>query len=164
MASEQVRQASKVIGPLLRRRGTSPALGATLRRALGALDKSLGGLDGPKQEKAEQAGIAELRACVGLIAVSDRPADHEQLEGINKALAILAPPETTRPESANTGTISLSDVAAAPAAPPPERPARTAKAARKRRPPRAPKLDFQTVEAQLLRFAAKAELIHCALT
>jgi hypothetical protein len=165
MASEQVRQASKVIGPLLRRRGTSTALGAALRRALGALDKSLSGLDGPKQEEAEQAGIAELRACVGLIEASDRPADHGQLEGLNKALGILAPPEARAPEeqaNAIAGPISLPD--SETTAPPPAQPGGVAKTGRKRRPRRAPKLDFQTVDAQLLAFAAKLDLLHVVLT
>ena len=166
MALEQVRQASKVIGPLLRRRGTSPALGAALRRALGAIDKSLSGLDEQKQEEMVQTGISELRACVTLIQASDRPADHEQLEGINKALAILAPSEAAATESAEASVvpISLPGDQVATYASPSNRTDMASKGGRKRRPPRAPMLDFQTVEKQLLGLAANFQFLHVVLS
>jgi hypothetical protein len=41
MASEQVRLASKALGPLLRRHGTSPALKVTLRQAVKTLARAL---------------------------------------------------------------------------------------------------------------------------
>ena len=166
MASEQVRQASKILGPLLRRRGTSPALGATLRRALGALDKSLSGLDGQKQEEVVQAGISELRACLALIQASDRPADHAQVDGINKALAILAPPEAPGTESEAASILHIAppiDQAAAHG-PPSERSDVASKDSRKRRPTRATTLDFQTVDTQLLGLAAKFGLLHVVLS
>jgi hypothetical protein len=100
MALDQVRQASKVLGPLLRRRGTTPALGTSLRRALQALDKSFSGLSAQAQAETIDVGIVELRACVELIRQSDRPADHEQLDGIEKALALLGPAEVSLPVAA----------------------------------------------------------------
>jgi len=99
MAFEQVRQASKILGPLLRRRGTSPAVGASLRKAVAAIDKSLAGVDAQKQAETVREGVAELRACIRLIQASDRPPDHDQLEGITKALAILAPEEEAAPST-----------------------------------------------------------------
>ena len=163
MALEQVRRASKVLGPLLRRRGTSPALGATLRKALGLLDKSLGGLDAGKQAEVVQAGISELRACLSLIQASDHPADHEQLAGITAALAALAPEES----AADPASTSLAPIFA-PADPSSEQarptgqvdPARPT--ARGRRPAKPPAFTFTTVDAQLLGLAARLQFLHVA--
>lgn len=161
MASEQVRQASKVLGPLLRRRGTSPAVGATLRKALAALDKSMSGLDAQKQEEVIQAGIAELRACVVLIRASDKPADHEQLPGIERVLDILAPGQPAgEAESPGLAPMSLSQEAAPVPAPASGESARQSRA---RRPLSASVLDFQTLQAQLAGLTAKLELFHAVL-
>jgi len=97
MASEQVRLATIAIGPLLRKRGTSPALGVSLRRAVRALDKALVEDDLEISAEAARQTIAELKQCLPLIHESSRPADHEQLEGITNVLALLAPLELTMP-------------------------------------------------------------------
>jgi hypothetical protein len=155
MAADQVRQASKLLGPLLRRRGTSPALGATLRKALSALDKSLTGLDAQGQEAVIAAAIADLRACVGLIAASDRPADHEQLGGIEAALALLAPAEP----AAGAALSLLSQLPVLPAAP-------TAKGRtprRQRKAPRVPIKAADTVDTQLVQLAARMQFLHAVL-
>ena len=91
MASEQVRLASEALGPLLRKRGTSPALGASLRRAVQALDQAL--TEDDEEVSAESASRAakELQECLPLIRDSERPADHAQLEGITKVLSFLLP-------------------------------------------------------------------------
>ena len=161
MASDQVRQASKLLGPLLRRRGTSPAVGAGLRRALGALDKSLTGLSAQAQDETIASGITELRACVELIGKSDRPADHDQLEGINKALALLAPAE-----EAFVAAPAPDLVLVAPAE------AKTASAPRSvaeslprpHRPSKAPALDFHTVGTLLVGLEAKLRTLHVVLS
>src|SRR5512141_2091186 len=100
MAADQIRQASKLLGPLLRRRGTSPELGPTLRRALQSLDKSLAGLPPQAQDAAVATAVADLRSCAQLIQQSERPADHDQRPGIEQALALLAPPEAPYQASA----------------------------------------------------------------
>jgi hypothetical protein len=161
MASDQVRQASKLLGPLLRRRGTSPAVGAGLRRALGALDKSLTGLSAQAQDETIRSGITQLRACVELIGKSDRPADHDQLEGINKALALLAPVE-----EAFVAAPAPDLVLVAPAE------AKTASAPRSvaeslprpHRPSKAPALDFHTVGTLLVGLEAKLRTLHVVLS
>jgi hypothetical protein len=94
MAKEQVRFASKTLSPLLRRRGTSPAVGSSLRRAVQALDKAMATPDGQDTPEEIRQALAELRSCLVLIHESDRPADQEQLEGAAKALSFLAPLET----------------------------------------------------------------------
>jgi hypothetical protein len=68
-----------------------------LRRGLQSLDKVFSGLSAPAQDETVADGIAQLRSCIELIRQSDRPADHDQLEGIEKALALLAPPEDAVP-------------------------------------------------------------------
>ncbi|MBN2574399.1 MAG: hypothetical protein JXP73_07525 [Deltaproteobacteria bacterium] len=161
MASDKVRQASKVLGPLLRRRGTSREVGATLRRALGALDKSLTGLSPQAQEEAIEAGVAELRACVELCGKSDRPADHGQLEGLGQALAVLAPPEAAVPAPG---------LVLAPAAdgqtPPSQGPRREPGPAVRPRPrrSRAPALDFQAAGVLLDGLSAKLRTLHTVLS
>ena len=97
MAREQVRSASKTLGPLLRRRGTSPAVGSALRRAVQALDKALSAPDGQDSPEEIHRALAELRGCLVLIYESTRPADQEQLEGTAKALSFLAPLESELP-------------------------------------------------------------------
>jgi hypothetical protein len=91
MASEPVRLASEALGPLLRKRGTSPALGASLRRAVQALDKAL--IEDDERVASESAirAAKELQECLPLIRGSERPADHAQLEGITKVLSFLLP-------------------------------------------------------------------------
>ena len=97
MASEQVRLASEALGPLLRKRGTSPALGANLRRAVQALDRALTEDDEPTAAEAASRAAKELQECLPLIRGSQRPADRAQLDGVTKALSLLLsePPSPT---------------------------------------------------------------------
>jgi hypothetical protein len=96
MASEQVRLASVALGPLIRKRGTSPALGASLRRAVQSLDIALVEEDERASSEAAARATQELQQCLPLIQGSTRPADHAQLEGITKVLSFLAPPEVAK--------------------------------------------------------------------
>ena len=164
MASDQVRQASKLLGPLLRRRGTSPAVGAGLRRALGALDRSLTGLSAQAQDETITSGITELRACVELIGKSDRPADHDQLEGINQALALLTPAErafVAAPAPAPAPELVLAAPAAAKTASSPRSVAESPP--RPHRPSKAPTLDFHTAGLLLDGLEAKLRTLHVVL-
>jgi len=95
MAKEQVRSASKTLSPLLRRRGTSPAVGSALRRAVQALDKAM--TEGQETPAEIRQALAELRSCMVLIHESTRPADQDQLEGVAAALSFLAPLEAGLP-------------------------------------------------------------------
>ncbi|MGB8294962.1 MAG: hypothetical protein WCG85_06010, partial [Polyangia bacterium] len=95
MASEQVRLASKALGPLVRRHGTSPALKVTLREALKTLARALAETDTKTQAETIRQAIDELRFGLKLIQNSQRPADHAQLEGTAEALSFLAPLEGT---------------------------------------------------------------------
>ena len=97
MSKDQLRSASKALVPLLRRRGTSPAVGSGLRRAVQALDKALSAPDGDSAATATRHALAELRGCLVLMHESDRPADHEQMEGTAQALSFLAPIEAELP-------------------------------------------------------------------
>ena len=97
MSKDQIRSASKALVPLLRRRGTSPAVGSGLRRAVQALDKALSAPDGDKTTEPTRQALAELRSCLVLMHESDRPADHEQMEGTAQALSFLAPLEAELP-------------------------------------------------------------------
>jgi hypothetical protein len=92
MSKDQIRSASKALVPLLRRRGTSPAVGSGLRRAVQALDKALAAPEGNNAAATRQA-LSELRQCLVLMHESERPADHEQMEGTAEALSFLAPLE-----------------------------------------------------------------------
>jgi hypothetical protein len=158
MAVEQVRQASKVLGPLLRRRGTSPAVGASLRKALAALDKSMSGLAAQKQEAQVQAGVAELRVCVTLIQASDKPADHEQLPGIERALGILAPGQGTGARGdVDLAPLSLASDASATAPSSIGSPVPAARTSRTRGPTQST-LDFPMLEEQLAGLAARLQL------
>jgi hypothetical protein len=96
MASEQVRLASEALGPLLRKRGTSPALGASLRRAVQALDQALTEDDEKISSESASRAAKELQASLLLIRDSERPADHAQLGGITKVLSFL-PPDVIAP-------------------------------------------------------------------
>jgi len=164
MASDQVRQASKVLGPLLRRRGTSPDVGATLRRALQALDKSLTGLSPQAQDATIEDGVAALRACVDLCERSERPADHDQLDGLKKALALLAPTELA------VVLVPPPDLGSTPAGDDKSRPSSgTPGASRaprrgKRRPTKRPALDLQTAGLLLDGYEAKLRTLHVVLT
>jgi hypothetical protein len=160
MASDQVRQASKLLGPLLRRRGTSPAVGTSLRRAMQALDKSLTGLSPQAQAETIEAGVAELRACAELCGKSDRPADHDQLEGINKALGLLAPAEAA---PAPVPELVLAPPVEPQAAAAPASRAGAAPARRRTRPPKAPALDFETAGVLLDGLEAKLQTLHVVL-
>ena len=108
-------------------------VGATLCRALAAPDKSLVGLNARRQEEVVQIVVAELRACVVHIQASDKPADHDQPPGLERALAILAP-EQASGEGNETGLapLTLSDEVRAASVPievphTPARPTRTRK-------------------------------------
>jgi hypothetical protein len=165
MASDQVRQASKVLGPLLRRRGTSPALGTSLRRALQALDKSFSGLSPQAQDETIEAGITELRNCVELIRQSDRPADHEQLEGINKALALLAPAEEAPAEVPLPALVLAPPSQAAAAVGMPSAEIRAdAQGAAKRRQAQAPASDFKVAGELLARLDDDLQNLHVILS
>jgi hypothetical protein len=96
MSKDQIRSASKALVPLLRRRGTSPAVGSGLRRAVQALDKALAAPEGNSAAATRQA-LSELRQCLVLMHESERPADHEQMEGTADALSFLAPLEAALP-------------------------------------------------------------------
>jgi len=97
MSKDQIRSASKALVPLLRRRGTSPAVGSGLRRAMQALDKALAAPEGDQAAEPTRQALGELRRCLVLMHESERPADHEQMEGTAEALSFLAPLETTLP-------------------------------------------------------------------
>lgn len=73
MSKDQLRSASKALAPLLRRRGTSPAVGSSLRRAVQALDKALAVHDVQAAPLAVRQALAELRACLarGLALVGE---------------------------------------------------------------------------------------------
>jgi hypothetical protein len=159
MASDQVRQASKVLGPLLRRRGTTPEVGAALRRALQALDKSLGGLLPQAQDEMISAGIAELRGCIDLCEKSARPADHEQLAGLKQALALVAPAapaELPIPPPELQPTTAQNPLATTKGGPAP--------AGRKTRRPQGPSLACETASTLLAGLAAKLQSLHVVLT
>jgi hypothetical protein len=131
---------------------------------MGALDKSLTGLSPQAQAETIEAGVTELRACAELCGKSERPADHEQLEGLNKALALLAPAE-----EAFVAPVAA-DLVLGPAV---EAPAATARktgqtgvvpVARKRRSAKAPALDFQAAGVLLDGFEAKLGTLAVVLS
>jgi len=178
MAFEQVRLASKALGPLLRRRGTSPAVKATLRQVGKTLDKALAATDTRTQSETIRQAIDELRFGLGLIQNSQRPADHAQLEGTAEALSFLAPlegamaPEAVRvlvPASPQLPASALPSLQAHPnpSLPPAptsvSRPA-PAKAEHKTRSQRPLSLDFPTVRLRLDGLLRKFNALHVALT
>lgn len=174
MAHEIVRSASKALSPLLRRRGTSPAVGSALRRAVQALDKAMATPEG--QPEAIHQALAELRACMVLISESDRPADQEQLEGAATALSFLAPLEADLPPPAEQvpsppaqapsvfQTVVPSNLPPVPVSPspPPER-AKQAKIVRKRRSQTVPALDLGTVDLHLAGLHGSFDTLHAVL-
>ena len=175
MAKEQIRSASKTLSPLLRRRGTSPAVGAALRRVVQALDKSLAEPEGQAPEEIRRA-LAELRGCLVLIYESTRPADQEQLEGAAKALSFLAPLEAGLPPPPNDQAPSQPMAAQAPSVfqtvvpsslpPPPTAlapPPRCASIQRKPRPHAVPALDFGTADVQLAGLQGSFGTLHAVL-
>ncbi len=162
MARERIRSASKTLSPLLRRRGTSPAVGSALRRTVQALDKALTAPEGQATPEEIRQALADLRSCLVCIYESTRPADQEQLESAAKALSILAPLEAELPPLPDEGasqpaasqgpsvfhTVVPSSLAQPQAAPSPP-PARHARIARQRRPQAVPALDVGAVHVQL---------------
>jgi hypothetical protein len=96
--ASQAREAVRCLGPLLRRRGTSVEVGQRLRRAIQHLDKAL---SDPEVASGEIRSAAdELTACAEVIRTSERKSDHDQLTGVNSALAALG-----ALRSARTGTL-----------------------------------------------------------
>ena len=176
MVKEQVRSASKTLSPLLRRRGTSPAVGSALRRAVQALDKAMAAPEGQESQDGPEAihqSLAELRGCMVLIQESDRPADQAQLEGVATALSFLAPLEADLPPppaSQMPGHLaqgpsvfhtvipsSLPPLAVSPAPPPARRP----RSERKRR--SQPALDVGAVEVHLAGLQGCFDTLHAVL-
>jgi hypothetical protein len=175
MASEQVRLASKALGPLLRRRGTSPALKVTLRQAVKTLARALAETDTKTQAEAIRQAIDELRFGVHLIQNSQRPADHAQLQGTAEALSFLAPLEgamAPKPIRILAPAPPPASAALSPqthANPPPPAPTvvprpAPAKAEDKTRPFEPQSLDFPTVHLRLIGFTRKFKSLHVALT
>jgi hypothetical protein len=175
MAKEQVRSASKTLSPLLRRRGTSPAVGSALRRAVQALDKAMAAPEGQETPTDIRQALSELRGCMVLIQESTRPADQEQLEGAAKALSFLAPLEaelpalpadqaTSQPVQAPSvfQTVVPSSLLPTPQNSPP--PTRRARTERKPRPLNVPALDIGTVEVQLGGLHGCFDTLHAVLT
>jgi hypothetical protein len=172
MAKEQVRSASKALSPLLRRRGTSPAVGSALRRAVQALDKAMAEPEGQETPEEIRQALAELRGCMVLIHESDRPADQEQLEGAAKALSFLAPLEAELPappadqvQGLPVQGPSVFQTVVPSSLPPPASPApppRRARTERKRR--HVPALDLGTVEVQLGGLHGCFDTLHAVFT
>ena len=171
MVKEQVRSASKHLSPLLRRRGTSPAVGSALRRAFQALDKAMAAPEGPDVPTSIHQALAELRGCMVLIQESDRPADQEQLEGVATALSFLAPLEADLPpppanqvQTAQAPSV-FHTVVPSSLPPPPTTPApplaRRPRSERKRR--SQPALDVGTVDVHLAGLHGCFDTLHAVL-
>jgi hypothetical protein len=178
MASEKVRLASKALGPLVRRRGTSPALKVTLRQAVKTLARALAETDTKTQEGTIRQAIDELRFGLQLIQNSQRPADHAQLEGTAEALSFLAPLEgAMAPEPVCILAPAPPPAAGEPPSPPAHpnplmalpapaivpRPA-PAKAEAKARLCKPLSLDFPTVHLRLVGLTKTFKTLHLALT
>ena len=173
MAKEQLRSASKTLSPLLRRRGTSPAVGSALRRTVQALDKALAAPEGQATPVEIRQALAELRGCLVHIYESTRPADQEQLEGAAKALSFLAPleaglppPPTEQASSQPAQTPSVFQTVVASDLPPPPTaltplPPRRARSARQPRP--LPVLDVGSAEIQLAGLHGSLHTLHAVL-
>jgi hypothetical protein len=172
MAHENIRSASKALSPLLRRRGTSPAIGSALRRAVQALDEAMATPAGHAQ--AIHQALAELRACMVMISESDRQSDQEQLEGAATALSFLAPLEAELPpppagqapgQPAQAPsvfqTMVPSSLPLAPVSPTP--PPRRARGERKRRSPSVPALDRGAVDVHLAGLHGSFDALHAVL-
>jgi hypothetical protein len=177
MAREQIRAASKTLGPLLRRRGTSPAVGSALRRTVQALDEALAAPEGQESPEEIRQALAELRGCLVLIHESTRPADQAQLEGTAKALSFLAPLESALPQPQADQAASQPVAAQGPSVfqtvvpsslPPPQAtptpsPPRHARAERKRRPLAVQTLDVGAVGVQLAGLRDCFATLHAVL-
>jgi len=177
MASEQVRLASKALGPLLRRRGTSPALKATLRQVGKTLEKALADSDTKAEAETIRQAIDALRFGLQLIKNSQRPADHAQLEGTAEALSLLSPlertvaPEPVRilaptppaPASERPSPQAHPVFSPLPAQAPVLRPA-PASAEDKARPSKRQSFDFPTVHLRLDGLLNRFKTLHVALT
>lgn len=85
---QPIRQASRGLAGLLRRKGTSPAVGKSIRRAMQNLDSALVAVDGARGPWIANA-VGDLRSCLALIQDSSNPADGQQLEGVAVALGQL---------------------------------------------------------------------------
>ncbi len=179
MARERIRSASKTLSPLLRRRGTSPAVGSALRRTVQALDKALSAPEGQDSSEEIRQALAGLRTSLILIYESPRPADQEQLESVAKALSFLAPLEAELPPADEAAsqpaipqapsvfhTVVPSSLPPPQAAASPPSPARRARIARQRRPQAVPALEVGAVNVQLAGlydcFATLHALLHGA--
>jgi hypothetical protein len=176
MASEQVRLASKALGPLVRRHGTSPALKVTLRQAVKTLARALVETDTKTQAETIRQTIDELRFGLHLIQNSQRPADHAQLQGTTEALSFLAPlegamaPEPVRilapappPPASELPKPQAHPFLSPPAQTPVLRPV-PAKAEDKTRPSEPQSLDFPTVRLRLIGLTRKFKSLRVALT
>jgi hypothetical protein len=170
MANENIRSASKALSPLLRRRGTSPAVGTALRRAVQSLDKAMATPEG--QAETIHRALAELRGCMVLIHESDRPADQEQLEGAATALSFLAPleaalplPAARAPSQSTQAPSVFHTVVPSSLLPPPvslAQPART-RVERKRRSHNVPALDLGAVEVHLAGLHGSFDALHAVV-
>jgi hypothetical protein len=123
------------------------------------LDKVFSGLSAQAQEETVTEGIAELRRCVELIRQSERPADHEQLDGVEKVLALLAPPDDAAP-AIPMPKLALS---AAPVDTSSERRARVQSGvagAPRRAAAQSPALDFGAAPALIVGYQAKLHALH----
>jgi hypothetical protein len=175
MASEKVRLASKALGPLVRRHGTSPALKVTLRQAVKTLARALAETDTKTQAETIRQAVDELRFGLKLIQNSRRPADHAQLAGTAEALSFLAPLEgTMAPEPVRILAPAPPPASAAlspqthPNPPPPApaivpRPA-PAEAGDRTRPSKQQSLAFPTVRLRLVGLLNRFNALHVALT
>ena len=175
MASARVRLASKALGPLLRRHGTSPALKATLRQAGKTLARALAETDTKTQAETIRQAIDELRFGLNLIQNSQRPADRAQLEGTAEALSLLAPlegpvalepvpiPAPPPPPASQPPSPQAHPTPLAPPAPPVFPWAVPAKAEDKTRPSEPQSLDFPTVRLRRVGLLRKFEILHVAL-
>ena len=168
MANENIRSASKALSPLLRRRGTSPAVGSALRRAVQALDQAMAAPAG--QAEAIHQALAELRACMVLIHESDRPADQEQLEGAATALSFLAPleaelppPVAQAPSQPAQAPSVFHTVVPSSLPPPPVVSAPRARSERKRRSQNVQAIDLGTVEVHLAGLQGSFDTLHAVL-
>jgi len=175
MSSEKVRLASKALGPLVRRHGTSPALKVTLRQAVKTLARALVETDTKTQAEAIRQAIDELRFGLHLIQISQRPADHAQLAGTTEALSFLAPlegamaPEPVRILAPAPPPASAALSPQTHANPPPPAPTvvprpAPAKAEDKTRPFEPQSLDFPTVRLRLIGLTRKFKSLRVALT
>ena len=165
MSKDQIRSASKALVPLLRRRGTSPAVGSGLRRAVQALDKALAAPEGDKAAEPTRQALGELRRCLVLMHESDRPADHEQMEGTAEALSFLAPLEAELPaalaeEASPAVAPSVFQTVVPSTLPEPPFPARQPHHPPRKRRPVAAQPMSDSVQVQLMGLVAGFDTLH----